>query len=117
MSLDAGKLRHRLIILEPDQGQDSDTGDMETVWSELCTVWGSFEPYSTKEFIAAASNQNQTSVRAVIRYRSDVAAGMRVSFRSKLYEIVGPPLPDKDSGLEYLTLMLAEAVLEEAESE
>jgi len=116
MSLDAGKLRHRLKILEPDQEQDSDTGDMETVWSELGTVWGSFEPYSTKEFIAAASNQNQTSCRAIVRYRTDITAGMRISFRSKLYEIVGPPLPDKESGLEYLTIMLAEVVLEEAES-
>jgi len=108
LPLEAGKLRHRLTILELDQEQDSDTGDMETVWSELAIVWGSFEPYSTKEFIAASSNQSQTSVRSVIRYRSDVTAAMRISFRSKLYEIVGPPLPDKESGLEYLTLMLAE---------
>lgn len=108
--IDAGKLRHRLTILEPDRDQDSDTGEYETEWTELATVWGSFEPYSTKDFIAAASVQNQTSVRALIRYRSDVTAGMRVSFRNKTYEIVGPPLPDPDSGLEYVTLMLAEVI-------
>ena len=105
---DAGKLRHRITFLQPDREQDSDTGEMETVWSPLSTVWAGWEPYSTKDFIAAASIQNQTSCRAIIRYRTDVTAGMRVSFRSKTYEIVGPPLPDKESGLEYLTLMLAE---------
>jgi len=106
--LDAGKLRHRLNILVPTSEQDSDTGEMETTWYSLTTVWGSFEPYSTKERIAAATAQEQTSVRAAIRYRSDIFAEMRILFRSKLYEIVGPPLPDKDSGLEYLTLMLKE---------
>lgn len=110
--LDAGRLRHRITILEPDREQDSDTGDIETVWSTLATVWAGWEPYSTKDSIAAATVQNQTSCRAIIRYRADVTAGMRVSFRSKIYEIVGPPLPDKESGLEYSTLMLAEVVSE-----
>ena len=108
--LEAGKLRHRLTILESSEEQDSDTGDMELTWTTLDTVWGSFEPFSTKEFIASATTQNQISVRAVIRYRSDITAGMRIQFRSKTYEIVGPPLSDKYSGLEYLTLMLAEVI-------
>jgi len=110
--LDAGKLRHRLTILAPDRDQDSGTGEYESTWTELCTVWGSWEPYSTKDMIAAAAVNNETSVRAVIRYRSDVTAGMRVSFRNKTYEIVGPPLPDSDSGREYLTLMLGEFINE-----
>lgn len=108
--LEAGKLRHRLTIYYPDREQDSDTGEMETTWTVLCTVWGSFEPYSTKDFIAAASIENQTSVRAIIRYRTDVTPGMRILFRSKYYEIVGPPLPDPVSGLEYMTLMLADVI-------
>lgn len=105
--LDAGKLRHRLQILAATETQDPVTGEMTQEWAELATVWGSFEPYSTKEFIAA-STQDQTSVRAVIRYRADVVSEMRISFRDKTYEIKGPPLPDKESGYEYLTLMLAE---------
>jgi SPP1 family predicted phage head-tail adaptor len=108
--LDAGKLRHRITILQPDNEQDSDTGELETIWTELATAWAGWEPYSTKDFIAAGTIQNQTSCRAIIRYRTDITAGMRVSFRSKLYEIVGPPLPDKESGLEYLTIMLAEVI-------
>lgn len=106
--LDAGKLRHRLTIMSLSTAQDATTGEMTETWTELCTVWGSFEPYSTKEFIAASATQDQTSARAVIRYRADIVSEMRVSFRNKTYEIKGPPLPDKDSGYEYLTLMLAE---------
>lgn len=106
----AGKLKHRLKIYYPDREQDSTTGEMETTWTELGTYWGSWEPYSTKDFIAAASVLNQTSVRAVVRYTTSINAGMRVYFRSKYYEIVGPPLPDKETGNIYMTLMLAEVV-------
>lgn len=106
--VDAGKLRHRLVILSADLEQDSDTGEMIPAWTELATVWGAFEPYSTRERLAAASAKDESSARAIIRYRDDVAAEMRISFREKLYEIVGSPLPDAESGLEHLTLMLRE---------
>jgi hypothetical protein len=33
---------------------------------------------------------------------------MRVLFRERVYNISGPPLPDPESGREYMTLMLAE---------
>jgi SPP1 family predicted phage head-tail adaptor len=105
------------MILQPDSEQDSSTGELETVWVTFAIVWCAWEPYSTKDFIAAASIQNQVSIRAVIRYRTGIEPGMRVEFRDKAYEIVGPALPDKESGLEYLTLMLAEVVVDgEAES-
>lgn len=106
--LDAGKLRHRLTILELEAEQDSTTGEMEESWTVLDTVWGAFEPYSTKDKIAAASVNSQTMARAIIRYRDDIIPNMRISFRNKLYEIEGPALSDPDSGLEYLTLMLRE---------
>jgi len=108
--LEAGKLRHRITILQPDSEQDSSTGEMETVWSTLATVWASWEPLSVKDFIASASIQNNISIRSVIRYRNDVLPNFRVMKNSVDYEIVGPPLPDKESGREYLTLMLAEVM-------
>jgi len=107
MSLDAGKLRHRLALLALTSEQDSD-GEMVETWVTYDTVWGAFEPYSTKDVIAARSVQETTMARAVIRYRDDVTSELRLSFRSKTYKIDGPPLPDTDSGMEYMTLMLSE---------
>ena len=106
--LDAGKLRHRLVIQSLSWTQDPLTGEAIEAWATLATVWGAFEPFSTKDRLAAASVSSSVSARAVIRYRGDVLPEMRVSFRNKIYEIDGPPLPDPDSGLEYLTLMLKE---------
>jgi len=108
MSLDSGKLRHRLTLLFLAEDQDSDTGEIVETWEEYDTVWGSFEPYSTKDVLLARSAQEQSSARAVIRYNDAVTSDMRVSFRSRTYKIDGPPLPDPESGMEYMTLMLAE---------
>jgi len=114
MRLEAGKLRHRLKLLAPIETQNASTGEVVLTWYELATVWGSFEPYSTKDMLAAASIQDATSVRAVLRYRDDVLSEMRVFFRGKYYEIVGAPLPDAESGLEYMTLMLKDIEVESA---
>jgi len=81
---------------------------MVETWETFDTVWGSFEPYSTKDVMAAKTAQEQTIARAVIRYYAEVTSDLRVSFRDRVYKIDGPPLPDPDSGLEYMTLMLSE---------
>ena len=107
MSLDAGRLRHRLQILTLTSEQDSD-GEMVETWSELDTVWGSFEPYSTKDVLAARSVQETTMARAIIRYHAGVSSDQRLSFQNRVYKIDGPPLADMDSGIEYMTLMLSE---------
>jgi len=114
MRLEAGKLRHRLKLLAPIETQNASTGEVVLTWYELATVWGSFEPYSTKDMLAAASVQDSTSARAVLRYRDDVLSHMRVFFRGKYYEIVGAPLPDAESGLEYMTLMLKDIEVQSA---
>ena len=45
----------------------------------------------------------------VIRYRTGILPTMRILFRGKAYNIAGA-LPDKDSGLEYLTIPVSEGV-------
>jgi len=46
----------------------------------------------------------------VIRYRAGVLPTMRILHRGDVYNIEGPPLPDPDSGLEYLTILVAKGV-------
>lgn len=79
------------------------------VWSDFAKTWASIEPLSTREFIAAASNQSKVSARIVIRYRPGVVTSMRILHRSKIYELEGV-LSDTASGLDYLTLPCSEGV-------
>lgn len=109
--MQAGKLRHRVVIQEPIEAQDADTGAIEVTWTPLDTVWASIEPLSAREFVASASETSKVVARITIRYRSDVSAKMRVYHAAKgLYYNIEGVLSDKESGLEYITLPVSEGV-------
>lgn len=103
MSLEAGRLRHRIVLQSPSYSQDATTGEMVPSWVLEGEAWAAIEPVSAREFISAQATQAQIDTRIVIRYRSDVAATWRATHRGKIYNIHGA-LADKESGLEYLTL-------------
>ncbi|MCW8278920.1 phage head closure protein [Pseudomonas sp. PCH199] len=107
----AGRLRHRITFQSPGLVQDPGTGEMlpgwETVWEK---VPASVEPLSARDLIAAQAGQSEASGRVVIRYRAGVLSTMRILHRGDIYEIQGQPLPDPESGLEYITILVAKGV-------
>lgn len=111
----AGRLRHRVDIQARELEQDIETGEMVpgpwvTRW-EKCPA--AIESISTREFVEAQANQSEFTARITIRYRPGVLNTMRVVHGETVYAIKGPPLPDKVSGLEYLTLMVAAGMNDE----
>jgi SPP1 family predicted phage head-tail adaptor len=122
MSIEAGRLRHRVRIEQlqnlmdshGDDYQDPETGELRQEWVEIATVWAAIEPLSAREFIAAQTTQSQIVARIVIRYRDGLDASMRlVHVRTGrpnvVYNIHGL-LADVDSGLEYLTMPVSTGV-------
>jgi len=105
--MQAGKLRHRVRIDSPAFAQDATSGAMTPDWTLLANVWGSIEPLSARDFVAAQAVQSKVSARIVIRYRSDIVAGMRAVHDGMAYLIEGV-LRDADSGRDYLTLVVSE---------
>lgn len=109
--MQAGKLRHRIDFQTLNQMQNPVTGEMVPGWS---TVWAkvpaAVTPLSVRDLIAAQAAQSEATARIVIRYRLGVLPTMRIIYRGEVYDIKGPALPDPDSGLEYLTIMVAKGV-------
>lgn len=105
----AGALRHWVQIQRPVIAQDQSAGEMVTTWVELASLWAEVVPSSGREFLAAAAEQSEVRGRITIRFRDDVDATMRVAYRGKWYAILAA-LPDAESGVEHLTLMVAEGV-------
>jgi len=107
-AMQAGRLRHRVKIQYPAETQDPETGAINVVWTDLATVWAAIEPLSARDFVAAEAEQSKVTARIVIRYRADITAKMRIYYPAKkgFYKIDGD-LADKDSGLEYLTLVVS----------
>ena len=139
MAFDAGRFRHRIeiqkltlgivdgrILLENGnnlaqeqsgliltenssvivQGAD---GELIQNWVEVAKVWAAIEPLSAREFVAASSEQAKVSTRITIRAREGLDESMRIYHKGKYYNIHGI-LPDKESGLDYITLPCSEGV-------
>lgn len=111
MSLEAGKLRHRIKIERPVITQDQNTGAPITEWMEVATVWASINPMSARDLIASQAEASKVMGRITIRYRSDINETMRLVHEAKgdIYNIEGI-LADPDSGMEYLTIPVSQGV-------
>jgi SPP1 family predicted phage head-tail adaptor len=110
MSLEAGKLRHlvrfeRLVAEVDSDGQQVQDEDSTLVsnWELVAALRAAVEPVSAREFVQSAATQAMVVARITIRHTTLIDASCRAVFRGKVYNIEGI-LPDKDSGLEYLTL-------------
>lgn len=110
MSLEAGRLRHRVSIERITRTQDPVTGAIVETWTEIAKVWAAVEPLSAREFVQSAAGQSEVTARITIRTR-DILATDRIIHRGTVYNIRGV-LADKDSGLEYTTLPVAAGVNE-----
>ena len=106
----AGDLRHRIIIQHQTAQQDSATGEMAKAWVDFAHLWAAVDPLSARDLVAAQASQSQASGRITIRYRPGVLPTMRILHRGQIFTIIGQPLPDRNSGLEYLTLVVATGV-------
>ena len=106
MALSAGKLRHRVSIEQRVTAVNS-YGESETVWVEWADVWAAIEPLSGKEYLAAQQVQSSVSCRITLRRIAGLLPSMRIVHGNTVYNIAAI-LPDKDSGLEYASIMASE---------
>lgn len=120
MTLAAGRLRHRVSVqrrtaLLDSSGQvqqDPDTGEVFYAWVELFQRWAAIEPLSGREFIQSQATQSKVTGRIVMRAEPDITAADRITHNGRIYNLEAI-LPDKDSGLEYITILTSEGVNEE----
>ena len=110
--MQSGKLPHCITIQHEIEGdQDQVTGHVPIIWTEFTKVWGKLEALSTKDQLQAQAINSTMTARCRIRYStkaSQIDSTMRVLFRGKYWKIDGDPISDNQSGLEWLTLNLAE---------
>lgn len=110
MGAAAGKFRHRIAIDRRINAQNPTTGVITVTWENVHpSVPASIEPLSAREFIAASAGQSEITARITIRYLPGLDATHRIRHGNKIYNPAGW-LPDRDSGLDYLTAPVSEGV-------
>lgn len=119
MTLAAGRLRHVVSVQERVELLDSNgqvvqdpaTGEISYVWQEYAQRRAAIEPLSGREFIQSQATQSKVTGRIVLRADPAINAAMRIVhlFDGKVYNLEAI-LKDKDSGLEYITVLTSEGV-------
>lgn len=108
----AGKLRHRLAIEYSAAGspQRTRTGQPDTVWTTLDTVWGSVEMLSGRRLEAAQASWPEATGEATIRYSAEVYAKdrdrvpLRILLNGRYYP-VGKVLNPEERNIELRLLV------------
>jgi SPP1 family predicted phage head-tail adaptor len=87
--MQAGSLNKRIKISQLVTGSPAVDafGQPNTSWEELDTVWAAIEPITGREFWAQQQIQSEITVKIRMRYRNDIAVGMKAEYSGKVYTI------------------------------
>lgn len=113
MAVNAGELRHRVIIQEYIKGSRDDDGyELPSQWTQYTKVWAKITPLSTKDLLSAQAADSEVTARMKVRYRTglDIDTNMRVIWKGRLFAIDSQGLDDSDTGVEYTTFNLSAGV-------
>ena len=108
MSLDAGKLRHRITVQRYTETEDPVTGYRTHAWTDLLSTYAQFLPGPGREYLAGEALRSEVNGRLIVRWSPD-AAGIRaydrVLWDGRTWELKSDPIPDETARVS-LTLMI-----------
>lgn len=84
--MEAGKLRHRIMIEAPT-GAQNEFGEPVEGWSLFASVWASREDLTGREAFLAQQAKSEVTSRFRVRYLDGVTGSMRISSDGVLYNI------------------------------
>ena len=103
--MEAGKLRHKVTIQRPMEGDNWDTMKR---WLDVASVWALVEPARGREYIELRHANAEETGRITIRYRPDVKPAMRIVWGSRVYNIFS--ILDPDEQHRRLQIMVKEQI-------
>lgn len=98
----AGKLRHRITI-ERVTEVPGGTGEPTESWTSFAQVMASVEPLTGRELFDSSQTQQDTPTRFRTRYVPGVKVKDRISWDSRLFDIVSvSSIDERDRELEIM---------------
>ncbi len=85
--LNAGKLRHRVVLESKGTPTRDAMGGEVVTWTHVDTVWAEVRALSGKALIAAQQAQSAVVASILLRFRDDVQPDWRVRHGADLYDI------------------------------
>lgn len=84
----SGEMRHQITIQVRSASQDADTGEQVNTWSTFATRRAAVERTTGSEIEASAQRNGRVQTVFRIRFLSGVTPAMRISFNSKVFNIL-----------------------------
>jgi len=88
--MNPGLFKHRITFQQYNHDAVNDNGfplPEDQRWSEYKSVWAMIKTLQGREYVQAASTQNENTTRFVIRYTTGLNADMRIVFKTRKFEI------------------------------
>lgn len=92
--IDPGAFRHEILLEEATLTPDGAGGHVES-WSEVASVYARIEPVSAASRFGADQTLETVTHRITLRYRQNIASGMRFRLRARSFAIVTVHDPDE----------------------
>ena len=92
--IDPGAFRQELTLEAATLAPDGAGGHAET-WAEVATLFARVEPVSAASRFGADQTLERVTHRVTMRWRGDVASGMRLRRLSRLLQLVTVHDPDE----------------------
>ena len=103
--MNPGDLNKRIVFQKSIGGAVVSTLDGE--WEDVFSTWASVKPIIGREYYAAETINSNLTHKITIRYRPGINSKMRIKFKERLFNIVGPPI-NVDEGNKELVIMASE---------
>ena len=85
-SLDPGMLNARLVLERPEEAPDGQ-GGVTVSFIAMASLWAHIEPVAVKADEVAGTMRMTVTHRIRLRWRGDLAGGMRLRKGARLFEI------------------------------
>jgi SPP1 family predicted phage head-tail adaptor len=101
----AGKIRHRIDILQPTGAQDSAGGISLADYIVLQTVWASIVPTAGAEQLVAGSETSVVNYTLEIRYLAGLNSSFQIGYDGRKFQIIAVENPDGRNKKLYLSVV------------
>lgn len=91
---DPGRLRHHVVV-ESAAGAPDGAGGEAIAWDAVATLWALVEPVAAGERIVAGHLSSVVTHTVTMRYRPDIAGGMRILHRGRALRVLAVHDPDE----------------------
>ncbi len=91
---DPGWLSHRVSVESGASAPDGAGGET-VLWDTLATLWAHIAPTDATETIVAGHLSGIVTHLVTVRFRDDLAGGMRIVFRGRTFRVLAVHDPDE----------------------